>query len=287
MWLDARTGAPGETVADGPVLASRGSRLVTWSVAGSGLWLYQVTFLHVVDLADPAAGWTGMVTTTPATAPPATLGTARVYLAGDAATTVGPTGVLAYPVAAPEVCVPPRPYPWPPVPIPCPLWVAPTVASPVGAPVLDPDEAVVYMGTEDGTLLALDTVDGHELWRASLGAAPSAQPALADGWLYVPLTDGELVVVPAGGCGRATCRPAWRAELGAAAVQPAVAGGVVFAGTDAGGVLAFRAAGCGRHKCRPLWEHDLGSPVTGAPAVTGGRLYLGVAPDRVVAFAPA
>jgi hypothetical protein len=31
----------------------------------------------------------------------------------------------------------------------------------------------------------------------------------------------------------------------------------------------------------------MGGTITGAPAVTGGRLYLGVAPDRLVALAPA
>jgi hypothetical protein len=30
----------------------------------------------------------------------------------------------------------------------------------------------------------------------------------------------------------------------------------------------------------------MGAPVTGAPAVTGGRLYVGVAPDQLVALAP-
>jgi hypothetical protein len=60
----------------------------------------------------------------------------------------------------------------------------------------------------------------------------------------------------------------------------------VFAGTDAGRAFALRAAGCGHRSCRPLWERDVGGPVTGAPAVTGGRVYLGVAPDHLVALAP-
>jgi outer membrane protein assembly factor BamB len=190
------------------------------------------------------------------------------------------------------VCAEPPPLPpgFPPhpgSPIPCPSWFTPTASQPATSPVLGPGEETLYVATGDGTLLALDAGDGHELWRASLGAAPSAEPALAEGWLYVPLANGQLVVVSADGCRRTPCRPAWRADLGAAAVQPAVAGGVVFVGTSAGSALALPAAGCGHRRCRPLWERDMGGPVTGAPAVTGGRLYLGIAPDHLVALAPA
>jgi outer membrane protein assembly factor BamB len=213
-----------------------------------------------------------------------------VYVAGDAATSYEPpaesVGVRAYPLTPPAVCATPPPSPWPYSPISCPLWTTPTAAAPVTSPVLAPGEATLYVGTADGTLLALDPSDGHELWRAALGAAPSGDPALAAGWLYVPLANSRLVVLPAGGCGEPTCRPTWRAELGSAALQPAVAGGIVFVGTTGGRALAFAAEGCGRRRCRPLWQRDMGGAVTGAPAVTGGRVYLGVAPDRLVALAP-
>lgn len=289
-WLDARTGVPAETVADGPVLARRDNRLVTWSAVGSSLWLYHLYFLHVVDTADPSAGWSGTFHTGGLReGPPPTLGADRLYVAGDVATSFqasGSPGVRAYPLTPPPACVEPPGTPWPQIPIPCPLWVTPTAAQPVTSPVIGPGGTTLYVGTGDGTLLALDAEDGHELWRARLGAAPSADPALAEGWLYVPLTSGKLVVIPADGCGRAICRPAWRAELGGAPVQPAVAGGVVFVGTDTGRALALPAPGCGQHRCRPLWERDMGGAVTGAPAVSGGRLYLGIAPDRLVALAP-
>jgi outer membrane protein assembly factor BamB len=296
-WLDARTGSAGESIAGGPVLARRGDRLVTWSAIGTDQFPFQIYDLHVVDTADPARGWSGTFrTNTTRSEPPPTLGAHRLYVAGTVAESYVPavdsTGVRAYSLTAPPACAEPPPPPpgFPPHPgsaIPCPSWFARTTSQPVTSPVLGPDEETLYVATGDGTLLALDSGDGHELWRASLGAAPSADPALARGWLYVPLADGELVAVPAAGCRRTPCRPAWRAKLGAAAVQPAVAGGVVFVGTSAGRAVALPAAGCGHRRCRPLWERDMGGPVTGAPAVTGGHVYLGVAPDRLVALAPA
>jgi outer membrane protein assembly factor BamB len=105
-----------------------------------------------------------------------------------------------------------------------------------------------------------------------------ASPALADGKLYVPTTDGDLVVLAADGCGAATCSPLWQATTpGPIRQQPAVAGGVVFTGSaDADGtVAAFDAAGCGAASCPSLWEAGTGSEVTGAPAVAAGRLYVG------------
>jgi outer membrane protein assembly factor BamB len=218
------------------------------------------------------------------------LGAQRLYYVGTATESFDPvvdvTGVRAYPLTEPATCAVP-PEGWPPVgTIPCPLWSTPTAGRPVTSPVLGPGESVVYVGTADGMLLALGAADGHVLWSAALGAVPSADPALAEGWLYVPLADGDLVVLPSGGCGAATCGPAWRAHLGGAGVQPAVAGGVVFVGTDAGHLVALRAAGCHQATCHSLWQHDFGASVTGAPAVTGGRVYVGVSPDKVVALAP-
>ena len=77
------------------------------------------------------------------------------------------------------------------------------------------------------------------------------------------------------------------------AVQPAVAGGVVFTGSVEGWVKGF-AAGCadrataadGEHRCDARRKHELDSPVTGAPAISGGRLFVGTADGTLVAFTP-
>jgi outer membrane protein assembly factor BamB len=115
----------------------------------------------------------------------------------------------------------------------------------VTSPVLGPGETVLYVATSTA-LLALDAADGHVLWSAPLAAAPTANPALADGRLYVPIANGQLVVLSTSGA------PLWKARLGGNALQPAVAGGVVFVGTDAGDVAAYPAAGCGAATCPSL-----------------------------------
>jgi outer membrane protein assembly factor BamB len=77
----------------------------------------------------------------------------------------------------------------------------------------------------------------------------------------------------------------WAAGAGSVRVQPAVAGGVVFTGAQDGTVMAFAAAGCGQPFCGPLWTVDTGdAAITGAPAVNQGRLYVGTADDRLLAY---
>lgn len=67
-------------------------------------------------------------------------------------------------------------------------------------------------------------------------------------------------------------------------MQPSVAGGVVFTGSADGSLHAFPAAGCGQASCTPLWSTSTGSPISGAPAVTSGQLYVGTENGRVIAY---
>jgi outer membrane protein assembly factor BamB len=171
----------------------------------------------------------------------------------------------------------------------CPLWVADVGATPT-APVIGPDEQVVYAGTDGGTVVAIDAGDGTVLWTAPVGAAVAHPPALAGGVLYVPTSAGDVVAVDAAGCGAATCAPLWTASTGTAAVagQPAVAGtgddAVLYAGTVGGELHAFAATGCGEATCEPLWSATTGSPVTGGPIVSNGRVVAGLQDGRMVAY---
>jgi outer membrane protein assembly factor BamB len=83
----------------------------------------------------------------------------------------------------------------------------------VTSPVLGPGETVLYVATSTA-LLALDAADGHVLWSAPLAAAPTANPALADGRLYVPIANGQLVVLSTSGA------PLWKARWAGTPCSP-------------------------------------------------------------------
>lgn len=290
IWVDAATGQTQSSVAGGLVAGLRGSTVLTDS-HGFGTNTPIGKFISLVHLDAPGTGWGGTIDVASSGspfAPPMTLGTARAYQGGPGTmlpVVSNPTrgnGVRAFPVSpAPAPCPAPATF------FLCPAWSTAIDGSNATSPVLDEGETTVYVGSNAGTLYALDTATGAIKWTAAVGAGVTDSPALADGRLYVPTADGDLVVLAAGGCGNATCSPLWTGTTGGPIrVQPAVAGGVVFTGSaDADGtVTAFDAAGCGAATCDSLWETGTGSAVTGAPAVSAGRLYVGTEDGFLYAF---
>lgn len=236
-----------------------------------------VTF---VDLDDPTQRWGGALFN--GTGRPAiyTVGQNRIYRGGFRGT------VAAYPRTGGQATCPIHD---PETPEPCPIWST-TIDPSLGAstaPVIGDGEAVIYVGTELGTVYALDATNGAILWTAAVGAAVAHPPALAYGSLFVPTADGDLVVLDAEGCGAATCPPLWTAATGSTiSGQPAVAGRVVVTGSDSGAVNAYPAEGCGAASCTPLWSTTTGSRITGAPAIAHGKLFVGTLDGRLIAYAP-
>ncbi|HEV7757350.1 MAG TPA: PQQ-binding-like beta-propeller repeat protein [Acidimicrobiales bacterium] len=266
-WVDASTGVSVESIRGGIVDSARGSWILQRNPGAviAGEW----DGFQVTDLATGARGGTAYLGSSYRF--PMTLGTERAYHANEAT-------IAAY--TAREDCGPTES---------CLVWATSLAGQVTGPPVLASDESTVYVGSSAGSLYALDAGDGDVLWTAELGGAPTAEPALADGTLFVPTAGSggdRLVAVAAAGCGSPTCPASWTAPVGGRGRQPAVAGGVVFVGTDGGTVDAVVAAGCGAATCPAVWSADVGAAVTGAPVVTGGRLFVGTGDGRLLAYAP-
>jgi outer membrane protein assembly factor BamB len=302
VWFDPATGVEtGVLTVAGHVAGVRMPTILLQTISyGSGTGT-SAGFV-VVDAVDGAMRNHGTVEFDTFSNLPPTLGRRQVYHAGPGMPGPGTVpdhwyyGVRAFPLEpTPATCGPEGAAVFA-----CPSWTTELDGAPTTAPVLSADESTVYAGTDTGGLYALAAADGHILWQAQLGSAVTAPPALADGTLFVPVADGRLVALDAAGCGAATCPALWTAPVGGKALQPAVAGSVVFVGTDTGDgtgtIEAFVATGCGQPTCTPVWSHDLDEPATGAPAVTGGHLYVGTglpatddthpATGHLVAFAP-
>jgi outer membrane protein assembly factor BamB len=291
VGLDPATGAAlsGEDVER--VLAVRGDRFVSFDDFGFPRLLAWEEFLSVVDTTTGQEicchGLFYLEGQAP-THPQLTLGSSLVLHGGPGLLTFQPpgglhtfgNGVRAYaldgsvaPCSSAELAAA------------CATWTTRTDGTTTTAPVLSDDETTAYVGTDAGTVYAVDTATGAVRWTASVGSAVTDAPALAGGRLFVPTAAGDLLVVRAAGCQTATCAPLWRGTTGSAITQqPAVAGGVVFTGSADGSLRAFPAGGCGRPSCLALWAAFTGSAITGAPAVSAGHLYAGTADGRVVAY---
>ena len=163
-----------------------------------------------------------------------------------------------------------------------------------------PHDGVVYQGTGDGRLVALDAADGEALWTFAARDAVGATPGRADGTLLVGSLDHALYAVDA-----VSGTELWRYATGGWVVtQPLVVEGrVVFSGLD--GVVRSlpldrpaapqaetdwpdpgrpRLTAAQRGAPRLLWRTEVEQPKR--LAAGEGRLLVGTA-TGVVAFEPA
>ncbi|HEY7137992.1 MAG TPA: PQQ-binding-like beta-propeller repeat protein [Acidimicrobiia bacterium] len=186
-------------------------------------------------------------------------------------------------------------------------WSAPLagVASPVAVV-----GGVAYERPADNTLRAFDAT-GHTnctgapktctpLWTATAPVGADYTPAVANGLVYTTGAHSQvddtadLQVFDANGttnCGGSprTCTPLWTAPITAFYGQaPTVANGVVYGAASDGILAAFDANGvtncvAGSPKvCHSLWTSTpTGEIDNSAPAVAGGKVYIGENADNV------
>lgn len=125
---------------------------------------------------------------------------------------------------------------------------------------------VVYFGSDDGFLYAIDSATGEERWRYRTDGTVCSSPAVSDGVVFVASDDGRLHAVDAaeGGkrwefeIGEAGC--AWRGWQGRVVLSsPAVSRGLVYIGSPDGHLYALDSA-TGRQRWRFKPVEVLGSP---------------------------
>src|SRR5207248_1805767 len=139
---------------------------------------------------------------------------------------------------------------------------------------------VVYIGSLDGKLYAVDAASGARLWTATTGRAITSSPTVAgNGFAYAGSTDDKLYAFSAAGStgcsGTArTCPPLCTSTSasGITGSSPAVVNGVVYIGSFDFKLYAFDAtgsSGCsGTPKtCTPLWTATTGGSIYSSPAV--------------------
>ncbi len=125
---------------------------------------------------------------------------------------------------------------------------------------------VVYVGSEDGNVHALNASTGAFLWSHATGAMTLSSPAVANGVVYVESSDGNLYALNASSGAVMWSSP----TAGSGLSSPAVANGVVYVGSQDGSVYALSAS-TGTY----LWSFSTGDSVYASPAVVSGVVYAG------------
>ena len=135
---------------------------------------------------------------------------------------------------------------------------------------------VVYVGSDDSNVYALDAATGAKAWSFRTGNSIFSSPAVADGVVYVGSEDGNVYALDA-----ATGAKAWSFPTGDVVdTAPAVADGVVYVGSGNNNVYALDAATGAQ-----AWSFPTGAPVTfSSPAVADGVVYVGSNDGKVYSF---
>jgi outer membrane protein assembly factor BamB len=147
-------------------------------------------------------------------------------------------------------------------------WTFTTGGAIAGAPAVVDD--MLYVGSADGNLYAVDASSGKERWHFPAGAGIASSPAVVDGTVYVGVGDSTMnafvLAVDA-----ATGRERWRLDVeGPVVSAPLVADGAVYIGTNAG-VLYGIDAGSGEER----WQFAAGSTIWAAPSYADGTVFFG------------
>jgi outer membrane protein assembly factor BamB len=133
-----------------------------------------------------------------------------------------------------------------------------------------PGTGVVWAGSADGSLYALDTSNGAVGWRFPAGGAISAAPLAPVGPVYFGAGNGDLYSV-AFTPTPSSSQVFWHFTAdGAIEGTPVSTGETIYAATAAGTVYAV-----GLDTGSELWSCRVGGPVRSGPAVRYGVLYVG------------
>lgn len=120
----------------------------------------------------------------------------------------------------------------------------------------------VVVGTDAGTVVAFNSANGAKLWSVTLGGKITASPSILGGTVYIGSSNGNMYALSESTGAKLWTYPAGSA-VNATAVTGGVVTlnppNVVF-GTASGSLIALDTAGVKQ------WEHPLGSPVVGLAA---------------------
>jgi outer membrane protein assembly factor BamB/endonuclease YncB( thermonuclease family) len=125
-------------------------------------------------------------------------------------------------------------------------------------------DGVVYVGSEDTNLYAIDAATGRQRWSFATGAEVSSSPAVADGVVYVGGMDTYVYAIDA-----ESGEELWKVRVGQAFSSPAVVDGVVYIG-GAQTLFALDAK-----TGNEIWRAQTGGPVESSPAVSGDTVVIG------------
>jgi outer membrane protein assembly factor BamB len=185
----------------------------------------------------------------------------------------------------------PQPVKWASHPRPRVLWSRESGAAVWAGLALDPDQNLLLVGTDAGSVLALDARSGAYRWTLATGGKVRATPAIAERHVYVTSDDGHVYKLEKRG-GRLLWKtrvddsniprvPSFepRSKFDRYASAAVERHGRVYVGARDGGVLALDA-----QSGKPVWRFATGDLVMATPTVRGDLVLVGSFDQHVYAL---
>ncbi|MFN7950483.1 MAG: PQQ-binding-like beta-propeller repeat protein [bacterium] len=139
------------------------------------------------------------------------------------------------------------------------------------------DDDTVYIGLEDGALLAVDARSGKRVWRYRTGGAVLSSPAIDGELVLVGSEDQNLHAVD-----RKVGVARWTAPLGSAVTSsPLVKGGRIFVGSWDENLYCLS-----EKDGAVLWSHPTGGRVWSSPALADDTVVVASASGYILALDP-
>ncbi len=125
---------------------------------------------------------------------------------------------------------------------------------------------VIYVGSRDGNLYAIDATSGAKRWEFKTGSWIESSPAIVNNIVYIGSNDGNLYALDA-----STGKKLWQYQ-GRYPIKssPAIAGNMVYVGSDDYNVYALDAS-----TGREIWRVEAGDVVSSSPVIANGLVFFG------------
>lgn len=145
------------------------------------------------------------------------------------------------------------------------------------SPCLDTQEGVLYIGSLDWNIYALDARSGWAVWRFRSSGPVFSSPTLADGTVFVGSVDKNMYALS-----NRNGRVSWKYETeGQVTSSPAYANGALYFGSVDQHLYSLDA-----ETGELRWRYKTGGPISSSPLVEGNIVYVG-STDRYVYAVPA
>jgi outer membrane protein assembly factor BamB/tRNA A-37 threonylcarbamoyl transferase component Bud32 len=138
-------------------------------------------------------------------------------------------------------------------------------------------EGIIFFGSVDATLCAVDAKTGFAIWRYRMSKASISTPCLADNYIFTGATDGDIYCLDS-----RSAKEIWRFTTEHQVTgSPIIYKDGLYCGSVDGYIycLEYRTG-------RMRWKFDTGEPITGTPVAGEDMIYIGSTNNRVYALTP-